>query len=79
MTAKTGQTLDNGRMACGLHWQSDLQAGPVVGGVAVARWQADPVSQAQAQLAKAEIAAARAQGSMSDRQDCAAEAAALKR
>jgi acid phosphatase (class A) len=56
-----------------------LEAGRVVGAAAVARLQADPVFQAQAQLAKAEIAAARAKGLMSDRKDCAAEAAALKR
>jgi acid phosphatase (class A) len=45
----------------------------------VSRLQADPVFQAQAQLAKAEIAAARAKGVKSDRPDCAAEAAALQR
>ncbi|PUE53231.1 acid phosphatase [Limnohabitans parvus] len=67
------------RMVCGVHWQSDLEAGRVVGAAAVARLQADPVFQAQAQLAKAEIAAARAKGLKSDRSDCAAEAAALKR
>lgn len=67
------------RMVCGVHWQSDLEAGRVVGAAAVARLQADPVFQAQAQLAKAEIAAARAKGVKSDRPDCAAEAAALQR
>ncbi len=67
------------RMVCGVHWQSDLEAGRVVGAAAVARLQADPVFQAQAQLAKAEIATARAKGLKSDRPDCAAEAAALQR
>ncbi len=67
------------RMVCGVHWQSDLEAGRVVGAAAVARLQSDPVFQAQAQLAKAEIAAARAKGLKSNRQDCAAEAAALRR
>jgi acid phosphatase (class A) len=67
------------RMVCGVHWQSDLEAGRVVGAAAVARLQSDPVFQAQSQLAKAEIAAASAKGLKSDRQDCAAEAAALRR
>jgi acid phosphatase (class A) len=74
-----GHAFGDSRMVCGVHWQSDLEAGRVVGAAAVARLQADPVFQAQAQLAKAEIAAARAKGLMSDRKDCAAEAAALKR
>jgi acid phosphatase (class A) len=73
------QAFGDSRMVCGVHWQSDLEAGRVVGAAAVARLQADPVFQAQAQLAKAEIAAARAKGLKSDRPDCAAEAAALKR
>lgn len=67
------------RMVCGVHWQSDLESGRIVGAATVARLQADPVFQAQAQLAKAEIDAARAKGLKSDRHDCAAEAAALKR
>jgi acid phosphatase (class A) len=74
-----GHAFGDSRMVCGVHWQSDLEAGRVVGAAAVARLQADPVFQAQAQLAKAEIAAARAKGLKSDRTDCAAEAAALKR
>jgi acid phosphatase (class A) len=67
------------RMVCGVHWQSDLEAGRMVGAAAVARLQSDPVFQAQAQLARAEIASAQAKGLKSDRQDCAAEAAALRR
>lgn len=67
------------RMVCGVHWQSDLEAGRVVGAATVARLQSDPVFQAQAQRAKAEIDAARAKGLKSDRPDCAAEAAAIQR
>lgn len=74
-----GHAFGDSRMVCGVHWQSDLEAGRVVGAAAVARLQADPVFQAQAQLAKAEIDAARAKGLKSDRKDCAAEAAVLKR
>ena len=74
-----GHAFGDSRMVCGVHWQSDLEAGRVVGAAAVARLQADPVFQAQAQLAKAEFDAARAKSLKSDRKDCAAEAAALKR
>jgi acid phosphatase (class A) len=74
-----GHAFGDSRMVCGVHWQSDLEAGRLVGAAAVARLQADPVFQAQAQLAKAEIDAARAKSLKSDRKDCAAEAAALKR
>lgn len=74
-----GHAFGDSRMVCGVHWQSDLEAGRVVGAAAVARLQADPVFQAQARLAQAEIAAARAQGLKSNRTDCAAEADALRR
>lgn len=74
-----GHAFGDSRMVCGVHWQSDLEAGRLVGAAVVARLQADPVFHAQAQLAKLEIAAARAKGLQSDRPDCAAEAAALQR
>ena len=67
------------RMVCGVHWQSDVEAGRVVGAAAVARLQSDPVFLAQAQLAKTEIAAARAQGLKPNPTACAAEAIALQR
>ena len=74
-----GHAFGDSRMVCGVHWQSDLEAGRMVGAAAVARLQSDPVFQAQAQLARAEIASAQAKGLKSDRQDCDAEAAALRR
>ncbi len=74
-----GHAFGDSRMVCGVHWQSDLESGRLVGAAAVARLQADTVFQAQAQLAKAEITAARAQGLKSNRDNCAAEAAALQR
>ena len=74
-----GQAFAQSRMICGVHWQSDVDAGMLVGSAAVARLQADPTFQAQAALAKAEIAAIRAQGLRSPRTDCAQEAGALAR
>lgn len=74
-----GHAFGDSRVVCGVHWQSDLEAGRTVGAAAVARLQSDPVFQAQARLAAGEIAAARAKGLKSDLPHCAAEAAALKR
>jgi len=65
------------RVVCGVHWQSDVDMGRLVGAAAVARLQSDATFRAQSGRAKAEIAAARAQGRKSTR-DCLAEAAALK-
>lgn len=74
-----GHAFAQSRMVCGVHWQSDVDAGMVMGAAVIGRLQADPVFRAQAELAKAEIAAARAQGLRSPRKDCAEEARALAR
>lgn len=64
------------RVICGVHWQSDVDMGRVMGAAALSRVRSDPVFQAQAERARSEIQAARAQG-LQPRGDCAAEAAAL--
>lgn len=66
------------RVVCGVHWQSDVEAGRVIGAAAVARLHADATFKAQLALAKGEVEAARAAGAR-PAADCAAEAAALKR
>lgn len=66
------------RMVCGVHWQSDVDAGRLVGAATVARLQADPVFSAQAQLAAQEIKTARQQNLTPLPTDCAIEAAGLK-
>jgi len=66
------------RVICGVHWQSDVDAGRVMGAAAFARLQSDPTFSAQLALARAEYEALRAQGAKAPG-DCAAEAAALKR
>lgn len=73
-----GHAFGQSRVICGVHWQSDVDTGRVVGAAAVARLHADATFRAQALLAKAEIDEARKKGLKSTR-DCAAEAAALKR
>lgn len=50
------------RVISGVHWQSDVDSGRVMGAAALARLQSDPSFSAQAALAKQEIADARAKG-----------------
>lgn len=72
-----GLAFGQSRVICGVHWQSDVTQGRVIGAAAVARLQADPVFRAQFDKARQELAAARAKG-LKPPGDCAAEAAALK-
>lgn len=73
-----GHAFGQSRMVCGVHWQSDVDAGRLVGAAAVARLQAEPLFVAQAELARQEIVAARQKGLQADAAACAQEAAALK-
>ena len=72
-----GHAFGQSRVVCGVHWQSDVDNGRVMGAAAVARLHADPTFQAQAALARAEIDQARSKGQKSAL-NCAAEAAALR-
>lgn len=71
-----GYAYGQSRVVCGVHWQSDVQQGRVMGAAAVARLQSDPVFRAQRAEAARELAAARARGVSPT--GCEAEAAALK-
>jgi len=55
-----GYDFGQSRVVCRYHWQSDVDAGRLVGAAVFARLQADPVFQAQLELARAEVKAARA-------------------
>ena len=66
------------RVICGVHWQSDVDNGRLMGAAAVARLQSDPVFTAQVALARQEVADARARGAKSPL-NCTAEKAALGR
>lgn len=66
------------RVICGVHWQSDVDHGRVMGAAAVARLQSDPVFTTQVALARQEVADARAKGAKSPL-NCSAEKAALRR
>lgn len=72
-----GHAFGQSRVVCGVHWQSDVNQGRVMGAAAVARLHADPVFRAQFDEASKELAAVRAQG-LKPAGPCAAEGAALK-
>lgn len=61
---KRGYEFGQSRMICGVHWQSDVDAGRIMGAAATAKLQSDPVFLAQAELARAEIEAAWAAGAV---------------
>jgi len=73
-----GYAYGQSRVVCGVHWQSDVDAGRVMGAATVARLHADPLFRAQMEAARVEVARVRASGSRPDQAECAAEAAALK-
>ena len=72
-----GHAFGQSRVICGVHWQSDVTQGRVMGAAAVARLHADPVFRAQFDEAAKELAAVRAKG-LKPAGNCTAEAAALK-
>jgi acid phosphatase (class A) len=72
-----GHAFGQSRVVCGVHWQSDVNQGRVMGAAAVARLHADPVFRAQLDEAAKEVAAARTKG-LKPAGNCAAEAATLK-
>lgn len=71
-----GLSLGQSRVICGVHWQSDVTGGYLVGAATVARLHADPAFRAELETAKAELATVRARG-LKPTRDCRAEAAAL--
>jgi acid phosphatase (class A) len=71
-----GRAFGQSRGICGVHWQSDIESGRVIGAATVARLHANPVFSAQMKAAHAEIAEERSRGA-TPLGNCAAEADAL--
>ncbi|OGB28669.1 MAG: acid phosphatase [Burkholderiales bacterium RIFCSPLOWO2_12_FULL_61_40] len=71
-----GLAFGQSRVICGVHWQSDVDAGRMMGAATVAALHADPTFTAQLAAAKAEVANARGK-SLHASGDCKAESAAL--
>jgi acid phosphatase (class A) len=60
-----GKTVGDSRVICGVHFQSDVEAGRVIGSAMVARLHADPQFLADLASAKAELAKAPAASNLS--------------
>ncbi len=61
LTAR-GREFGDSRVICGVHWQSDVDAGRVLAAALVARLHAEAAFQADLATARSEIEAARARG-----------------
>ncbi|MGN8119098.1 acid phosphatase [Labrys sp. 22185] len=73
---KRGIAFGQSRVICDAHWQSDVDAGRIMGAATVARLQTNATFLADLEAAKAEVAAAKAKHAVPTA-DCAAEAIAL--
>lgn len=73
---RRGIAFGQSRVICNAHWQSDVDAGRIMGAATVARLQTDPAFLADLKAAEAEVNAAKAKPSAS-MADCAVEAAVL--
>ena len=71
-----GRAFGQSRVVCNVHWQSDVVEGRSMGAAVVAKLHSDPAFLKDLEIAKSEIAAARA-NSLAPANDCKAEAAAL--
>lgn len=75
--AQRGLIFGDSRMACGVHWQTDVDAGRMVAAAVFAQLQTNADFTAQLGAARKEVASLRAAGAKPVG-DCAAEAAAMK-
>lgn len=57
-----GRAFGDSRVICGVHFQSDIEAGRYLGSAMVSRLHNDPAFEADLATAKAEVAASRANG-----------------
>jgi acid phosphatase (class A) len=73
-----GYAYGQSRVICGVHWQSDVEAGRLVAAATVARLHADPVFRAQMAAAGEEVTRGLSKNAPAQA-SCAAEAAALAR
>jgi acid phosphatase (class A) len=71
-----GRAFGDSRLVCNVHWESDVIEGRFLAAATVARLHAEPTFLADLQVAKAELAAARAKR-VPPQRDCKLEAEAL--
>lgn len=73
---KRGLSFGQSRVICNAHWQSDVDAGRIMGAATVARLHANPDFLADIRAARKEVKAAKTKGTASQA-TCTAEEAAL--
>jgi len=71
-----GRDFGQSRIVCGVHWQSDVDAGRVIASATVARLHADPKFREEMEAVRQELAMAR-NSVIPDAASCAAESSAL--
>ncbi len=71
-----GYAFGQSRVICGVHWQSDVDAGRIIAAAVVAKLHTDAVFRAELEVAKKELAMARADG-LKPAGDCKGQNAAL--
>lgn len=72
-----GIAFGQSRVMCNVHWQSDVDAGRLVGASVVARLHAEPEFRADLEMARSEVVAERSR-SLPPTGDCSAEEATLR-
>jgi acid phosphatase (class A) len=72
-----GMAFGQSRVICNVHWQSDVDAGRLVGASVVARLHAEPEFRADLEMARSEVAIERSR-SLPPTGDCSAEEATLR-
>jgi len=73
-----GFAFGQSRVICNVHWQSDVDYGRLMAAATIARLHAVPSFNTDLDIARSEVAVARAEGAEPDAEHCAAETAALK-
>jgi len=71
-----GRSYGESRAVCGMHWESDVEAGRYFGAAVVAALHSDATFRADLDAARAEVAAARTAGAPADNATCPARNAA---
>ncbi|MES2582735.1 MAG: phosphatase PAP2 family protein [Pseudomonadota bacterium] len=75
--AQRAKAFGQSRAVCGVHWQSDVDAGQLVASAVVAQLHGNAVFTEQLALARGEVEAARKAGTVAPVEECALETQAL--
>lgn len=73
-----GRTFGESRIVCGVHWESDVQAGYMVGSAEIAAMQGSPDFRADMELARTELAARQQVAAKPRKKTCNLESSAAQ-